>query len=165
MSFFLLVGSSILSHATMLRYQKIFREDPEEISKRKAEPWRGFASSYSLILLECITVFTRYGPRSRLAITLTLSRRVLGKLFAAVSAGWLLVCCCLQLAGYFDQCWCQAVALSKGDKGMVLLWRTQAQLANVAKKIWITTFVWSILLPLAAATWLAALSRKAERRQ
>jgi hypothetical protein len=162
-AFLLLVGSSVMSHATMLRYQKIFREHPEEISERKLDPWEGHTSSWSLLFLQVSTIATRWVFRTESPSQLMIYYRLLGKLFASVGAIWLLVCCCLQLAGYFDQCWCQANALSKGETGTVLLFRTQAQLANVARKVWIATFVWSIMIPLAAAAWLAALARKARR--
>ena len=59
MAFFLLVGGSFLSHATMLRYQKIFREHLEEISERKTKPWEGYNPSWSLFLLESCTIATR----------------------------------------------------------------------------------------------------------
>ena len=71
----------------------------------------------------------------------------------------------MQLCGYFDQCWCQSNALSKGARGMVVLFKTEAQLVAMAKDVWVGSFVWSLAIPLAAGLWFALLARKARAGQ
>ncbi|KAI0129846.1 hypothetical protein BJ170DRAFT_289950 [Xylariales sp. AK1849] len=115
-SFALLFASSIFSHAAMLQHQatRLTRRH-DHANERLAGPDPG-----SLTCFRVCAVLTR----------------VLGRVLVVFNSAWIILISLWELIGFFNNCWCDGVSLSKGDKGFIILFKDGKEMAQSAQPAW-----------------------------
>lgn len=119
----LLTASMFFSHAALLRYQREHRNTPTIDFRKHTTGSRG-AQGY-----------TRTWGHSALCGAAVLTR-VLGKLVAALNAFWLVLSSLLEYTGVYDRCYCKGDQLGLGGNGWLVLFKTDAELAQFATTPW-----------------------------
>ncbi|RMX95866.1 hypothetical protein D0868_11497 [Hortaea werneckii] len=110
---FFLLCSALLSHAVMLRYQRIHQATPH---------------------VNLTTVPRGLGLRMLCAAAVL--TRVLGKFFAFANSIWLILSSLFEMTGAYSNCWCLGNYIGLGDRGWVLLFRSAPDLKVLAQPIW-----------------------------
>jgi hypothetical protein len=116
LSFALLFGSSLLSHAAMLQHQDMQL-------RRRYDPYNE----------ETKPPYLRRHTCYRVGAVVT---RVLGRVLVVVNSIWIILISLWELIGFFNNCWCDGVVLGKGDAGFVILFKTQQDMATNADRAW-----------------------------
>ncbi|KAI1125046.1 hypothetical protein F5Y10DRAFT_279745 [Nemania abortiva] len=114
LAFFFLFISSIISHAAMLRHEVL----------QAGGVRNGNVNSQKLALRHHIL---------RFCAVLT---RMLGRTLAVANAIWIILSSLWELVGFYDNCWCDTVYLSKGPRGWVLLFVDANDMAHAAVAPW-----------------------------
>lgn len=127
--FLLLFLSSIFSHAAMLRHEQL----QIITSAGGARGFRG-SSTYDRKLALSHKIL-------RVCAVLT---RILGRLLAVSNAVWIILSTLWELVGFYDGCWCDSTALSKGVGGWVLLFIKPSEAAKIASAPWAGSVVLSV---------------------
>ncbi|KAH8649125.1 hypothetical protein BX600DRAFT_554690 [Xylariales sp. PMI_506] len=125
LSFALLFASSFLSHAAMLGHQAEQhrrRLDPAvaEAMGRHGGTVKNYSSSVSLGVLRIAAVTTR----------------VLGRVLVIINTVWLILISLWELIGFFNNCWCDSVTLTRGSGGFVILFKGAQEMARAASAPW-----------------------------
>ncbi|OCL07000.1 hypothetical protein AOQ84DRAFT_398719 [Glonium stellatum] len=115
----LLTASMLFSHAALLRYQRQQREAPSMDFRKNTTGSRSLQG------------YVRTWGHSALCGTAVLTP-VLGKLVAVLNACWLVLSSLLEYTGVYDRCYCEGNQLGLGEKGWVVLFKTDAELAQFA---------------------------------
>lgn len=112
-SWLLLLGASLSSHAFMQRFERKLKclKDPEGYDQ------------------DSLT----HGPLPIITVLCEVS----GCAIAASNAFWLLVISVMELAGAFESCWCQAVYMTRRKKAYVLLFVGSDVLGPMAQPVWV----------------------------
>lgn len=115
-SFILLFASSFFSHAAMLGYQKLhaFNAMTHEAGRTPASP------ASSLTWYRIVAVLTR----------------ILGRILIVFNATWLILISFWELVGFFNNCWCDGVTLTKGNGAFIILFKDAAEMAPAAVPAW-----------------------------
>jgi hypothetical protein len=112
-----LLISQLLSHQVMLRYQEVHIHNPSmDFGDREQRQEQGL-TGFGFALLRGSAVSLRY----------------IGKAIAILNTGWLIASSLLEFIGGFDNCWCNGNVLGLGDKGWVVLFKGDADLAAAAR--------------------------------
>ncbi|KAJ8119261.1 hypothetical protein ONZ43_g3754 [Nemania bipapillata] len=130
-AFFCLFISSIFSHAAMLRHQELQVDRIHTLQRGTiASPGsgrafgRGSTHGRKLALghsaLRFCAVFTR----------------MLGRTLALGNALWIILSTIWELAGFYDNCWCDSTYISKRAAGWVLLFVEKDDMAHAAATSW-----------------------------
>ena len=156
----LLAMSSLLSHSTMLRYQREKQKKPLEniplgpvgysgqalppsqppppsqasplpqASSPAQTPLSRSAAIWNLIPVRVLTAVTRY----------------FGKLLVVANALFLVVANLFEFTGGFDNCWCKSDTIGLRDSGWVVLFRSAHDLRQAASLQWGMGLMTSILV-------------------
>ena len=106
-----LVGSMLLSHEVMVRYQSMYQ--PGVKIQNQSRSWVHSLCLFAAGLL-----------------------RIAGKGLASINALWLITSSLLEITGAYDNCWCNGVYLRRHGKGFVTLFKNASQLERAAKLSW-----------------------------
>ncbi|KAJ3572373.1 hypothetical protein NPX13_g5075 [Xylaria arbuscula] len=132
-AFFFLFLSSMFSHAAMVRHEESHISSSENLhgSREKQEPNQKPNAPGSR---ETPTGKFTFGHNVlRFCAVVT---RVLGRTLAIVNTFWIFLSTIWELVGFYNNCWCDSVALSKGPTGWILLFVESSELATAATPSW-----------------------------
>ncbi|KAI1367028.1 hypothetical protein F5Y08DRAFT_337099 [Xylaria arbuscula] len=132
-AFFFLFLSSMFSHAAMVRHEESHISSSENLhgSREKQEPNQKPNAPGSG---ETPTGKFTFGHNVlRFCAVVT---RVLGRTLAIVNTFWIFLSTIWELVGFYNNCWCDSVALSKGPTGWILLFVESSELATAATPSW-----------------------------
>jgi hypothetical protein len=122
MSCLLLVFSALMSQYVMARYQYDLLRHPQ------------------LSFRHSVSDYTQRVKSSGLGFNylrfLAVSSRVLGKLFAGCNTIFIITISIAEIAGGFENCWCNGTALDLGNQGWIILFRTDLQWMEMVKNPW-----------------------------
>lgn len=108
-----LLASMLLSHQAMLTYQELHRKkDIRDFTSWK-RTW-----THNLVCKAAILL------------------RHFGKTVAFLNMGWLIASSLMEFTGGFDNCWCKGDYIGLGMKGFVVLFKTEADLRDAARRPW-----------------------------
>jgi hypothetical protein len=91
--------------------------------------------------------------------------RGIGKLLAYLNSIWILIYCIFVFSGLYEQCYCQAAGIQRGDNGWITF-LTAPQLVDQVRGIWIGTLVGNMVVMTATSFllwWLPQDYRSASR--
>ncbi|KAI1846308.1 hypothetical protein JX265_010895 [Neoarthrinium moseri] len=115
-SFMLMFASSFFSHAAMIQHQAL------HVASRDVAIEEETPASFPLSL-------TLY----RMCAVLT---RISGRILVVCNTIWIILTSFWELIGFFNNCWCDGVSLSRGAKGYIILFKTAAEMAPAAVPAW-----------------------------
>lgn len=168
-SWVLLACSSLLSHATSLRYQEIYAgtthsrtNDPEDPIIVQELLSRHDAFTHSSTLDINLTKHNPSKSHTTLKI-LTITTRLLGKSIAVINACWIVIAAIFEYTGVFSSCWCATNSTVRGNRGWVLLFATEESLRDVAKGYWVSGVIFSFGVGFVACVGFGLGSRRSER--
>ena len=104
-SFIFLFSSVFFSHAAMLIYQEKLKSNPFDPKEALKKP----------------TEYTPRNIRHIIYCILAVSTRIMGKFIAFCNAFWLLLSSLLELAGFYNSCWCLGSVLQWKDMARIML--------------------------------------------
>ncbi|KAK6083869.1 hypothetical protein SCUP515_01565 [Seiridium cupressi] len=116
LSFLLLFSSSFLSHAAMLHHQALHvanRAAAEKETQPAPPP-----SSLKWYRVGAVTT------------------RISGRILVACNTLWLVLISFWELIGFFNNCWCDGVTFSRGNRGFIILFKDAAEMAVAAIPAW-----------------------------
>ncbi|KAF2117030.1 hypothetical protein BDV96DRAFT_644465 [Lophiotrema nucula] len=160
----LLAASKMFSHAAMLRYQREHRLAPSMDFRRVSVVSKTPASP---------RVEPPSGPQGYERTTahsiicgLAVVTRLLGKTIAILNAIWLVLSSLLEYTGVYDRCYCKGNETGLGmDRGWLVLFKTDDDLASYATSPWAGGVAMSILVCLISYCFFWMGSRRSAREE
>ena len=161
LSWIMLVAASMISHELMLRQQATL--DPSVSVNAPTQPNATTESPATATATDPENNATTEPPvpatdpkSDTVLAVLSVLLSFLGKCFAGMNALWLIASTLMELSGVYDSCWCQAVYVTKGEKGWILLFQSLEELAIVADSVWVgeVVFVSSVCVVSCGLIWL-----------
>jgi hypothetical protein len=135
--FVLLLLSVILSHQAMKMYQAAYGEDERtDFSKDPCPDVSSMRDSRSKFI-KLASWWCRLRLRWILCASANLTR-LLGKTLAILNAIFLVCLVLVEFLGLMDSCFCKSCHFQYGDRGWVVLFRTDEDYRNVGKLYWLT---------------------------
>ncbi|RYO79562.1 hypothetical protein DL766_010460 [Monosporascus sp. MC13-8B] len=120
--FVLLFASSIFSHAAMLRHEAMQLD--RHLKEKERRP-----SSFEYPQ-------TLRPPSPTALRVLAVVTRMLGRVFVVANAAWLILSSMWELVGFYNNCWCDGTALSKGWRGWIIVFKDSSAMAADARQPW-----------------------------
>jgi hypothetical protein len=144
-SWALILGSSLLSHAVNLRYQDIYMGRRAFIPRKENRDLEGAGESSQMLPKDRfaqesdpanLSAHRRTPLHSTLAF-LTVATRIAGKLIATANACWIVIAALFEYTGVYSNCWCETNADVLGSRAWAVLFATPQSFATVAKSYWV----------------------------
>jgi hypothetical protein len=117
-----LVFSALMSQYVMARYQYDLLRHPQLSFRHSVSDYTQRVKSSGWDF-DCLKV-------------LAVSSRVLGKLFAGCNTLFILAISIAEIAGGFENCWCNGTGLDLGSQGWIILFRTDLEWMEMVKNPW-----------------------------
>ncbi|KAI1421679.1 hypothetical protein F5Y12DRAFT_688877 [Xylaria sp. FL1777] len=142
LAFFFLFVSSIFSHAAMLRHEVSHVDGVENLYERRKKVEQDQPDGQSSTSSGRGDLSSRGTPTQKLTFGHNILRfcavvtRILGRILAVVNTVWIVLSTLWELVGFYNNCWCDSVYLSKGAGGWVLLFIDPSETAYAAAAPW-----------------------------
>lgn len=141
LAFFFLFLSSMFSHAAMLRHEEAHISSNDNMHGRGEK--QGLNQTDAQGLKSSKRRSSRGGDNhNKLTFSHNMLRfcavitRVFGRTLAIVNTIWIFLSTLWELVGFYNNCWCDSVSLSKGPAGWILLFVEPSELATAATAPW-----------------------------
>ncbi|KAI1503427.1 hypothetical protein F5X99DRAFT_104600 [Biscogniauxia marginata] len=121
-AFALILASTIFSHAAMLQHQTIHHEINNSADCRPDEKDP-----------RCRVAATPFPTFFRVCAVVT---RLSGRVLVVLNTLWILISSLFELVGFYNNCWCEGLYLSRGGSGWIFLFDDGSDLQSAAQGPW-----------------------------
>jgi hypothetical protein len=163
-AFALLFASSFLSHAAMLEHQA---QQQQERRERQRSAGRGTSiggvgggSSHADTDEKLVVVLSPgFSPRLLSYRFWAVATRIAGRFLVVFNSTWIILISLWEVIGFYNNCWCDSVSLSRGAEGFVILFKPPQEMADQATPAWAGGVFLSIFVVAASSAIFGLFSR------